>query len=276
MDSVVDAVTDRVIDKIRHMDLVKELIAASPSGPAVVRSAAGDQRIPLIDLKRNWVILITLTAKRPAPGAKMNLFSGTIHLNTNHIPLSKDVDEFLADMRAKSARKAAPASADELSAETTDKDGGGDDSHFLSNTSGSEHEDEDSGAEKGASQQTSSSGVTSGSGSSGGDHALDAENSGSGGEDQTPKSQRHLSQRGDSRGRKIGSTINCKRQESLEIRLSDRVQSLRDVISSNGFDFSDRQILDQTEIARVAYGMDVIVLQRVMVFRRDKIDRFLM
>ena len=257
--SFVEAVTDRVIDKLCHMELSSSN-SRSPSAAAALQpstSAALDKHIPVIDLKEKSVVVITLTARRPGANSKLQTFKGTVHLNTNDVRLSEDVDDLLE--AAKKTRRATGGSHAHKQATAAAAAAGESDAVLSVSDSNSDPEaGTKKNGENGGSSQSSGSPTDAGPE---GDQVL--QSSGSPGQHEAVRQR-------DPRGRKVGSTVSCKKLSSLEARLTDRVHKLRHVIESNGYDFGQSQLTDQTEIARVAHGVEQIAFQRLLVYCRDK------
>ena len=286
LNSFVDDIADRLIDKLCRLELGPESLAVSPAKQPVLRvsDTARANHMPLIDLKHNSVVNITLTAKRPVPGLKTQLFRGTIHLNTNDILLSEDVDKLLAESPKKAARKDSPAShprkgtgasAQGMAGNEEDSASGGlDDPHPSIRESAKSQSEADVATTEGPD-------VTTASSQSSGSHADGKEENVGSGEDQSPNSESPGSRtppvRRDPRGRKVGSPITTTTLPSLESRLADRIKlKLKPVIISNGYDFAENQIVDQTEIARLTHGIELIAFQRVIMFCRSKTPEDLM
>ena len=301
----VDAVTDRVIDKLTRMELPSDSLAASlspPKQPAAVMAAeaevdADDHRIPMLDLKRNCVVLITLTARKPGPTGKQRAFRGTVHVNTNDVKLSKDVDDLLQAARKgsvmsdgadavsdKGARNGA-ASASALEEE----EGGLSPDSSCSNDSGPESADasfdKSAVATRSGMQAKGSRGSSGGGGNVGSSRDTSKGSAAEAGlppEDQAAAAKKGSSratagagavQQRDPRGRKVGSTVSSKKLSSLETRLMERVLKLKHVIECNGYDFGQSQVMDQTEIARVTHGAEAIAFQRILIHCRPKTEQ---
>lgn len=271
------------------MDLDAESLAAtSPTKQS--QSAAILNNMPLIDLKNNSVVLITVTAKRPVPGRKMQSFRGVVHVNTNDIRLSEDVDQLLEEARKKSARKDAPTSRrGKERTESAPVVSGGENTGNESGSVSEESDDPDSGMRKAAKNKSEAdiatregidASTTPTSSQSSGSHADDRQKStvimGSGEDEPVSAAALSRPSQRDPRGRKVGSTITSKKLPSLESRLTERIRKLKIVIESNGYDFAESQLLDQTEIARVTHGIDLIAFQRLMIFCRPKTPEDLM
>ena len=289
--SIVDIVTDRVIDKLCRLDLTGESKPRSSS-------RADETQIQLVDYSFNAVVMVTLIARRPNPGRKYQFFKGTVYLSTNDIRLAEDVDKLLDSMKKgtgkrtkntpvkqsegesgasqeaekgeEGAKSASPANNNEFRGasgqETSELES---DSSHNSQHKDSENEKTDSclnGIESPEDQVSESRGPVDDEIESSGD-VND--------EHQVLKStgRKSGSSQRDPRGRRVGSMISCKTLESLESRMMDRVSKLRPVIESHGYDYDFARVIDQTEMARITYGVHEIAFQRLVVHSRAKTSR---
>lgn len=70
------------------------------------------------------------------------------------------------------------------------------------------------------------------------------------------------------KGRRVGGPMSGKTLEKLEMRMSDRLLSLKPMLEDNGYNPLDELETDVTEMARLREGSDRVAFERIFAYRR--------